>query len=110
MRFMRRGKWETGRCVSSVPCGFLRRAVRQGPAPARARGIPKNAQIYCDAYCTHGAILLFAPYQMQQPWDIASASALYNIERWGSGYFGINDKGHVQVFPTQDEKTPIDLF
>ena len=47
---------------------------------------------------------------MQQPWDIASASALYNIERWGSGYFGINDKGHVQVFPTQDEKTPIDLI
>ena len=36
----------------------------------------------------------------QQPWDIPAATSLYNIDRWGAGYFGINDKGHVQAFPT----------
>ena len=33
---------------------------------------------------------------MQQHWDIAAATALYNVDRWGGGYFGINDKGNVQ--------------
>lgn len=48
---------------------------------------------------------------MQQPtWDISAATSLYNIDRWGAGYFGINEKGNVQAFPTQDTKTPIDIM
>jgi arginine decarboxylase len=47
---------------------------------------------------------------MQQPWDIPAATALYNIDRWGAGYFGINEKGNVRVFPTQDLATPIDIM
>ncbi len=47
---------------------------------------------------------------MQQTWDIAAATALYNVDRWGGGYFGINDNGNVQVFPTMDEKTPVDIM
>jgi arginine decarboxylase len=47
---------------------------------------------------------------MQQPWDIPAATALYNIDRWGAGYFGINEKGNVRVFPTQDAATPIDIM
>ena len=47
---------------------------------------------------------------MQQNWDIAAATSLYNVDRWGGGYFGINDRGHVQVFPTLNEKTPIDIM
>ena len=47
---------------------------------------------------------------MQQNWDIAAATSLYNVDRWGGGYFGINDKGNVQVFPTLDEKTPVDIM
>ena len=47
---------------------------------------------------------------MQQPWDIPAATALYNIDRWGAGYFGINDKGRVRVFPTQNPETPIDIM
>jgi len=47
---------------------------------------------------------------MQQNWDIAAATALYNVDRWGGGYFGINDKGNVRVFPTMAERTPIDLI
>ncbi len=46
---------------------------------------------------------------MNTPWDIPSAIALYNIDRWGAGYFTINDKGHISVLPTQDPATPIDL-
>jgi arginine decarboxylase len=46
---------------------------------------------------------------MNQPWDIPSAISLYNIDRWGTGYFGINDRGHLNVMPTQDTRTPIDM-
>jgi arginine decarboxylase len=46
---------------------------------------------------------------MNTPWDINSAISLYNIDRWGSGYFTINPKGHISVLPTQDPNTPIDL-
>jgi arginine decarboxylase len=48
--------------------------------------------------------------QQQQPWDIPAAISLYNIDRWGAGYFGINEAGNVQIFPTQDTKTPIDIM
>ncbi len=48
--------------------------------------------------------------QQQQPWDIPAAISLYNIDRWGGGYFGINESGNVQIFPTQDTSTPIDIM
>ena len=38
---------------------------------------------------------------MKQPWDIPSAISLYNIDRWGTGYFTINDRGNIQVLPTR---------
>lgn len=47
---------------------------------------------------------------MKQPWDIPAAIALYNIDRWGTGYFTINDQGNISVLPTQDAKTPIDMI
>jgi len=46
---------------------------------------------------------------MNTPWDINSAISLYNIDRWGSGYFTINPKGHISVLPTLNPNTPIDL-
>jgi arginine decarboxylase len=46
---------------------------------------------------------------MSEAWDIPSAIALYNVDRWGSGYFTINGAGHVQVMPTQAYGTAIDL-
>jgi arginine decarboxylase len=48
--------------------------------------------------------------QQQQPWDIPAAISLYNIDRWGGGYFGVNESGNVQIFPTQDTTTPIDIM
>lgn len=47
---------------------------------------------------------------MQQPWDIPAATSLYNIDRWGAGYFRINDKGNISVCPTLDPATPIDIM
>jgi arginine decarboxylase len=46
---------------------------------------------------------------MNTSWDISSAISLYNIDRWGSGYFTVNEKGHISVLPTQNPATPIDL-
>ena len=47
---------------------------------------------------------------MTETWDIPSAVALYNIDRWGSGYFNINAAGNVQVMPTQAYGQTIDLM
>jgi arginine decarboxylase len=37
------------------------------------------------------------------------ATALYNVDRWGSGYFGINEDGHLEVNPKRNG-TRIDLM
>src|SRR6201998_4400463 len=47
---------------------------------------------------------------MSDSWDIPSAISLYNVDRWGSGYFSINRSGNVQVMPTQQESLNIDLM
>jgi arginine decarboxylase len=47
---------------------------------------------------------------MSETWDIPSAIALYNIDRWGTGYFTINGAGNVQVMPTQTYGNGIDLM
>src|ERR1700719_1878817 len=46
-----------------------------------------------------------------EPWTIASARTLYNIEGWGIGVYDINESGHVVVKPDR-EKTDreLDLF
>jgi len=43
------------------------------------------------------------------PWNIESARALYNIQRWGAKYFDINDAGHVVAKPLQDAGASVDL-
>jgi arginine decarboxylase len=47
---------------------------------------------------------------MKPPWDIPAAISLYNIDRWGSGYFTINDKGNIQVLPTRNANAKIDMM
>lgn len=42
-------------------------------------------------------------------WSIAKAMEYYNIENWGSGYFGINDKGHLCVWPYGQPGPSIDM-
>jgi arginine decarboxylase len=42
-------------------------------------------------------------------WSVHEASELYEVARWGNGYFSVNDAGHVQVHPTKDPAKAIDL-
>ena len=41
--------------------------------------------------------------------QIQEARELYGIDDWGSGYFGIDDNGHVVCHPTGEEHLSIDL-
>src|SRR5690606_24153020 len=43
-------------------------------------------------------------------WTIDDSRELYNVDGWGIGYFGINEKGHVTVHPTRDPNRGLDLF
>src|SRR5438067_713533 len=52
-----------------------------------------------------------APPVPDEPWTIASARSLYNIEGWGIGFFDINDAGHVVVRPDRERTDrELDLF
>jgi arginine decarboxylase len=42
-------------------------------------------------------------------WGVHDASEMYEVSRWGHGYFSVNDAGHVQVHPTKDPAAAIDL-
>jgi len=42
-------------------------------------------------------------------WTTADASELYEVPRWGKGYFSVNRRGHVAVHPTRDPNLAIDL-
>ncbi len=49
---------------------------------------------------------------MREPsdrWTVADARELYDIDRWGKGYFSISDQGHVLVHPTKDPHRFVDL-
>ena len=45
-----------------------------------------------------------------QDWNTDSAIELYNIDRWGMGYFSINPKGNVEILPTQNPATSVDIM
>jgi len=47
---------------------------------------------------------------MKPPWDIPAAISLYNIDRWGTGYFTVNAKGHIQIQPTRNADAVIDIM
>jgi len=42
-------------------------------------------------------------------WSVHDASELYEVARWGHGYFSINAAGHLDVRPTRDPSRAIDL-
>jgi arginine decarboxylase len=42
-------------------------------------------------------------------WSVAEAAELYDVPRWGQGYFSVNEQGHVQVHPTKDPARGVDL-
>jgi arginine decarboxylase len=48
-------------------------------------------------------------WQAGEVFTVTDASELYEIERWGKGYFSISPSGHVVVHPTKDPGRAIDL-
>jgi len=42
-------------------------------------------------------------------WTVTDASELYEVPRWGKGYFSVNERGHIQVHPTKDPALAIDM-
>jgi len=42
-------------------------------------------------------------------WSVHDASELYEVSRWGNGYFSVNPAGHVAVHPTKEPLRGIDL-
>jgi arginine decarboxylase len=42
-------------------------------------------------------------------WTIHDSSELYELARWGNGYFAVNASGHLQVQPHRDPAQSIDL-
>ena len=47
---------------------------------------------------------------MKTDWDVESAIATYNVDRWGGDYFSINGAGNVEVRPLQDNGGSIDIL
>jgi arginine decarboxylase len=48
-------------------------------------------------------------WKQGEPWTVTDASELYEIDRWGKGYFSIGPNGHVRVHATKDPERWIDL-
>jgi arginine decarboxylase len=42
-------------------------------------------------------------------WSVHDASELYEVPRWGNGYFSVSPAGHMQVHPTKEPGRAIDL-
>ena len=42
----------------------------------------------------------------QKTWSISKATELYGIDKWGAGYFSINEQGEVVVSPSGDDNGP----
>jgi arginine decarboxylase len=44
-----------------------------------------------------------------EQWTTTDASELYEVARWGKGYFSVSNSGHVLVHPTKEPTRSIDL-
>ncbi len=42
-------------------------------------------------------------------WTSTEAAELYDVPRWGQGYFSVGEQGHLQVHPTKDPNHGVDL-
>jgi len=42
-------------------------------------------------------------------WSIADSADLYNVQQWGAGFFGVNERGHVVVSPRGEGGPSVDL-
>jgi arginine decarboxylase len=45
-----------------------------------------------------------------EPWSVEDATALYLIDRWGAGYFSVNEAGQLTVAPLQERAARIAIL
>ncbi len=44
-----------------------------------------------------------------EPWNVQAARNLYHVQRWGAGYFDVNDAGHVVAKPLLNAGAAVDI-
>ena len=49
-------------------------------------------------------------FEAHQRWSVDDSAALYMIERWGAGYFGVNASGDLTVSPLQENGIAIPIM
>jgi arginine decarboxylase len=57
----------------------------------------------------HSLTRVRSAHDVGEGWTSADATELYEISRWGQGYFAIGDNGQVKIHPTKDTSRSIDL-
>ena len=50
-----------------------------------------------------------AVFEPTERWTVAQASELFDVPRWGKGYFSVSEEGHVLVHPGRDPNRSVDL-
>src|SRR5438552_15181636 len=48
-------------------------------------------------------------FEDRPQWSVEDSAALYMIDRWGSGYFGVNTSGDLTVSPLQENGVAIPI-
>ncbi|MBL68872.1 MAG: arginine decarboxylase [Verrucomicrobiales bacterium] len=43
-------------------------------------------------------------------WSVEDAASLYNVDRWGAGYFGVNTRGRVEVRPLGKDGAEVEVL
>jgi arginine decarboxylase len=57
----------------------------------------------------HQIARLRSAHDVGDSWTTVEATEMYEIARWGQGYFSIGEAGHVLIHPTKDPTRSIDL-
>jgi arginine decarboxylase len=47
---------------------------------------------------------------MRRGWTVRDSAELYGVGAWGAGFFGVNERGHIEVRPRGPAGSDIDLL
>ena len=78
--------------------------------PSREYAPNGNGHDSLDDRSSASRDLTLADFIPKNEWTIEDAVETYNIDRWGLGYFGINDAGHVTISPMREAGAQIDIM
>ena len=81
---------------------------------ARSANFPCNRRSNLDEGVYHERVSTptirgHRAWQAGEIFTVNDATELYEVDRWGKGYFSISNDGHVLVHPTKDPARAIDL-